>query len=107
MSGPAHVLVLRPIIERLRERGHEVLITARVYTQTLELLDLHGMEYTLIGKPGGASRIKKLMRLIQRTGGKARRRKRAGLPHPTPPGAERHLDAPPAPRIPRGEVARP
>ena len=69
MSGPAHVLVLRPIIERLRAQGHEVLITARVYTQTLELLDLHGMEYTLIGQHGGASRVRKLMRLIQRTSG--------------------------------------
>jgi len=44
-----------------------VLITARVYTQTLELLELHDMEYTLIGKHGGASRVSKLMRLIQRT----------------------------------------
>jgi predicted glycosyltransferase len=67
MSGPAHVLVLRPIIDRLRAQGHTVLITAREYTQTLELLDLHGMEYTLIGKHGGASRVRKLMRLIQRT----------------------------------------
>src|SRR5436190_14529694 len=67
MSAPAHVLVLRPIIERLRRQGHEVVITARVYTQTLELLELHGMEYTLIGKHGGASRVSKLMRLIQRT----------------------------------------
>ena len=72
MSGPAHVLVLRPIIERLRAQGHEVLITARVYTQTLELLDLHGMDYTLIGKHGGASRVRKLMRLIQRTSGMRR-----------------------------------
>ena len=72
MSGPAHVLVLRPIIERLRAQGHEVLITARVYTQTLELLDLHGMEYTLIGRHGGASRVRKLMRLIQRTSGMRR-----------------------------------
>jgi predicted glycosyltransferase len=67
MSAPAHVLVLRPIIERLRARGHEVIITARVYTQTLELLELHDMQYTLIGKHGGASRVSKLMRLIQRT----------------------------------------
>src|SRR3954449_4801906 len=72
MSGPAHVLVLRPIIERLRAQGHEVLVTARVYTQTLELLELHGMDYTLIGKHGGASRVRKLMRLIQRTGGMRR-----------------------------------
>jgi hypothetical protein len=44
-----------------------VRITAREYTQTLELLDLHGMDYTLIGRHGGASRGRKLMRLIQRT----------------------------------------
>jgi uncharacterized protein len=79
MSGPAHVLVLRPIIERLRGRGHEVLITAREYTQTLELLDLHGMEYTLIGKHGGASRVRKLMRLIQRTSGMRRYGRREGF----------------------------
>ena len=72
MSGPAHVLVLRPIIERLRAQGHEVLITARVYTQTLELLELHGMDYTLIGRHGGASRVSKLIRLIQRTTGMRR-----------------------------------
>jgi predicted glycosyltransferase len=73
------VLVLRPIIERLRARGHEVLITARVYTQTLELLELHDMEYTLIGKHGGASRVRKLMRLIQRTNGMRRFGKGAGF----------------------------
>ena len=67
MSGPAHVLVLRPIIERLRERGHEVVVTSREYTQTQELLELHQMEHTPIGKHGGASRVRKLMRLIQRT----------------------------------------
>src|SRR3954451_11884527 len=78
MSGPAHVLVLRPIIERLRAQGHEVLITARVYTQTLELLDLHGMDYTLIGKHGGASRGRKLMRLIQPPSGMRRFGKREG-----------------------------
>ena len=47
-------------------------VTAREYTQTLELLELHGMDYTLIGKHGGASRVRKLVRLIQRTGGMRR-----------------------------------
>jgi predicted glycosyltransferase len=72
MSAPAHVLVLRPIIERLREAGHDVEVTARDYTQTLELLELHGIEYTLIGRHGGASRIQKLRRLIQRSIGMRR-----------------------------------
>jgi predicted glycosyltransferase len=77
MSAPAHVLVLRPIIERLRVAGHEVTVTSRDYTQTQELLALHGIEHTPIGKHGGASRISKLIRLIQRTG----RMRRFGKQH--------------------------
>ncbi|HEY3192760.1 MAG TPA: DUF354 domain-containing protein [Solirubrobacterales bacterium] len=79
MSAPAHVLVLRPIIERLRERGHEVTVTSRDYTQTQELLALHHMDHTPIGRHGGASRIRKLMRLIQRTGKMRRFGKGAGF----------------------------
>ena len=79
MSGPAHVLVLRPIIERLRAQGHEVLVTSREYTQTQELLELHHMEHTSIGRHGGASRVRKLMRLIQRTAGMRRFGKGAGF----------------------------
>jgi predicted glycosyltransferase len=79
MSGPAHVLVLRPIIERLRAQGHEVLVTSREYTQTQELLELHHMEHTSIGKHGGASRVRKLMRLIQRTQKMRRYGKGAGF----------------------------
>src|SRR5215212_2707421 len=78
MSGPAHVLVLRPIIERLRGAGHEVTVTSREYTQTQELLELHKMEHTPIGRHGGASRVQKLMRLIQRSGRMRRFGKGAG-----------------------------
>ena len=67
MSGPAHVLVLRPIIERLRERGHEVEVTSREYAQTQELLELHRIPHTPIGRHGGASRLRKLARLVERT----------------------------------------
>jgi uncharacterized protein len=67
MSAPAHVLVLRPIMERLRDAGHEVEVTSREYTQTQELLDLHGIEHTPIGRHAGASRTRKLLRLIHRT----------------------------------------
>jgi hypothetical protein len=67
MSGPAHVLVLRPLIERLRAAGHDVEVTAREYTQTLQLLELHGIEHTAIGAHGGASRARKLMRLLERS----------------------------------------
>jgi predicted glycosyltransferase len=69
MSAPAHVLVLRPIIERLRADGHEVEVTSRDYAQTQALLDLHGMEHTPIGQHGGASRLRKAYRLAGRTTG--------------------------------------
>ena len=67
ISAPAHVLVLRPIITRLRAAGHEVVVTSREYTQTEQLLDLHGIDHTTIGRHGGASRSRKLARLMQRT----------------------------------------
>ena len=67
MSAPAHVLVLRPIIERLRAEGHSVEVTARDYAQTLSLLELHGMPYTAIGQHGGASRLRKGYRLASRS----------------------------------------
>jgi uncharacterized protein len=67
MSAPAHVLVLRPIIERLRAQGHSVQITSRDYAQTQALLDLHGLEHTPIGRHGGASRLSKAYRLGARS----------------------------------------
>jgi predicted glycosyltransferase len=67
MSAPAHVLVLRPIIERLEAEGHSVEITSRDYAQTQALLDLHGMPHTPIGRHGGASRTMKAYRLGART----------------------------------------
>ncbi len=67
MSAPAHVLVLRPIIERLRAQGHSVEITSRDYAQTQALLDLHNLEHTPIGSHGGASRLRKGYRLAARS----------------------------------------
>ena len=72
MSAPAHVLVLRPIIERLRREGHEVEITSRDYAQTQQLLELHGMEHTPIGRHGGASRLRKAASLASRSAGMLR-----------------------------------
>ncbi|MFL5827784.1 MAG: DUF354 domain-containing protein [Thermoleophilaceae bacterium] len=67
MTAPAHVLVFRPIIERLRGQGHEVDITARDYAQTLELLELHGIDHIDFGRHGGATRAKKVAALVSRT----------------------------------------
>src|SRR5919108_2440870 len=79
MTAPAHVLVFRPIIQRLRARGHEVEITARDYAQTLELLELHGIEHTAFGRHGGASRLSKLRALLSRSRATRRFARRRGF----------------------------
>ena len=66
MTASAHVLVFRPLIQVLRARGDAVEITAREYAQTLQLLELHGLEATVIGKHGGRSRIGKARALASR-----------------------------------------
>jgi uncharacterized protein len=66
MTASAHVLVFRPLIQLLRERGGEVEITARDYAQTLQLLELHGMEATVVGRHGGRSRLGKARSLVSR-----------------------------------------
>ena len=59
LTNSPHVLVFRPLIRLLRERGHEVEVTAREYAQTLQLLELHGIEATPIGRHGGRSALGK------------------------------------------------
>jgi predicted glycosyltransferase len=77
MTAPAHVLVFRPIIAVLRERGHEVTVTARDYAQTLQLLELHRIPHIAFGRHGGASRARKLASLVGRSR-RARRFARRG-----------------------------
>ena len=68
ITAPAHVLVFRPLIRILRERGADVEITARSYAQTLELLELHGVEAEVFGQHGGRSRVAKARALTGRLG---------------------------------------
>lgn len=66
VTNSPHVLVFRPLIRLLREQGHEVAVTAREYAQTRELLELHGIEATVIGRHGGRSRLGKARALASR-----------------------------------------
>lgn len=56
LTNTAHVLVLRPLVDLLEGDGHEVEITARPLSHTLELLDDWGHGYTALGRYGGVSR---------------------------------------------------
>jgi len=66
MTAPAHVLVFRPLMKLLRERGAEIQVTSRDYAQTLQLLALHGIEAEVIGKHGGRSRLGKARSMASR-----------------------------------------
>ncbi len=61
LTNTAHVLVLRPLVERLEAAGHEVELTARPLSHTLELLDDWGHPYTALGRHGGAGRAGKAL----------------------------------------------
>jgi predicted glycosyltransferase len=66
ITNSPHVLVFRPLIRILRERGVEVDVTAREYAQTLELLALHGIEATVVGHHGGGSAFGKARVEVER-----------------------------------------
>jgi uncharacterized protein len=66
ITAPAHVLVFRPLLPLLRERGAQVEITSRDYAQTVQLLELHGIEAEILGRHGGRSRLGKARSLTSR-----------------------------------------
>ena len=67
VTNSPHVVFFRPLVELLRDRGHEVTISARAFAQTLELLDDTGLEHTVVGPPhGGASRAAKIRAMSAR-----------------------------------------
>ena len=66
-TNSPHVLVLRPVIERLRDQGHEVRVTARDFAQTLALCDRFGIKHTAIGRHRGAGLADKALGLASRS----------------------------------------
>jgi predicted glycosyltransferase len=67
LTNSPHVLVMRPLIERMRAAGHEVEITARDFAQTLQLLERFRMDHTAIGHHRGGKLADKGVGLVQRS----------------------------------------
>jgi predicted glycosyltransferase len=67
LTNSPHVLVLRPLIEAMREDGHDVEVTARDFAQTLELCERFGIEHTAVGRHRGGSRGGKAVGLASRS----------------------------------------
>ena len=59
LTNSPHAVIFAPLVRRLQARGDEVAVTARAFAQTLELLELHGIEHTVIGHHGGGTRAGK------------------------------------------------
>jgi uncharacterized protein len=67
LSAPAHPVVFRPLVRRLRDAGHEVEVTARDFAQTLELAEIAGLGALAVGAHGGRSAGGKLRSLASRS----------------------------------------
>jgi predicted glycosyltransferase len=59
LTNSPHVPIFAPLVRRMQARGYSVSVTARAFAQTLSLLELHGIEHTVVGHHGGGSRIGK------------------------------------------------
>ncbi len=60
------VLFMRPIIAALQQLGHEVLITTRNSTETVELADRLGLRHHVVGAHGGATMLGKSFSIVSR-----------------------------------------
>jgi predicted glycosyltransferase len=68
LTNSPHVLVMRPVIDALKRRGDEVLVTARDFAQTLGLLERHRIDHTAIGHHRGGRLAAKGVGLLSRSG---------------------------------------
>jgi predicted glycosyltransferase len=71
-TNTAHVIVLRPLVERLERAGHDVTLTARPLSHTVELLEQWGRPHTVIGGHGGVRRRDKALAAADRAARLAR-----------------------------------
>jgi uncharacterized protein len=67
LTNSPHVLVMRPVIERLRADGHDVRVTARDYAQTIELCERLNIAHTTIGRHRGERLAAKAVGLLSRS----------------------------------------
>lgn len=72
ITNSPHAVIFRPLIARMRARGHEVTVTSREFAQTVGLLDRFGIEHEVVGAHGGASRRGKARAMAGRSAALAR-----------------------------------
>ena len=67
LTNSPHVPFFAPLVRELERDGHDVVVTARRFAQTVELAELHGLDVTVLGAHGGTSRLGKARAALART----------------------------------------
>ncbi len=65
-TNPPHVNFFLPFIRHFEKNGHKIQITAREFVETVKLLEINGLNYSVYGKHGGRSKLFKVKSLIER-----------------------------------------
>lgn len=61
LSNSPHINLFAAMIRELEQLGHEVVITCRPLANTVDLLELHGLRYEVVGEHYGAKLSRKLL----------------------------------------------
>ncbi len=59
VTNSPHVVFFRPILRRLEDAGVQPIVTARDFAQTIGLLELYRIPYTVVGRHGGGGLLGK------------------------------------------------
>ena len=57
VTNTPHVNVLMPIIRHLEKNGHELIITARDFSETIPMLEKNGINPVVFGGHKGKNRL--------------------------------------------------
>lgn len=68
LDNSPHVPLYAPLIEHLKGEGWELIVTARDFAQTLDLVRLHNVDALPVGEHAGKNKVKKVLNLPVRTG---------------------------------------
>lgn len=61
ISNAPHINLFKDLINELQSEGHEIVVTCRPLSNTVSLLDLHKIKYTVVGKHYGKNFFKKVL----------------------------------------------
>lgn len=67
LDNSPHVPLFRPILQELKKRHIDYTVTARDFAQTKELLELWGIQHSMVGKHGGKNKAAKVFNLLGRS----------------------------------------